>query len=109
MGTTRKGRLKETIARRKDGTSFATDLSVSAMFSSIICITRDITARKMMESDLQKARESEENFLASMSHEVMITSTSLLVLISLKDENTTQRNYRQLPFFVGFSKIDSKG
>jgi PAS domain S-box-containing protein len=75
---------REVEARRKDGTTFPIDLSVSAFmldgkryFSGTI---RDITARKEAEERMALASRYKSEFLANMSHELRTPLNSLLIL-----------------------------
>jgi len=80
---------RETIAQRKDGTTFPVELSVSESRSSnrrtFIGIVRDITLRKQTEEALQAAKQKAEqasqvksDFLANMSHELRTPMNSIL-------------------------------
>jgi PAS domain S-box-containing protein len=83
------GKDQETVARRKDGTIFPIDLSVSEMrlgrqrlFTGII---RDITQRKEFEKNIlvakaaaEKANQAKSEFLANMSHEIRTPMNSIM-------------------------------
>ena len=97
------GRTLEIEARRKSGSVFPVELSISSVKVNdswySIGIIRDITERKRAERDILEASEAAENasrtkseFLANMSHEVrtplnaMIGATGLLFETDIDDE-----------------------
>lgn len=97
------GRTLEIEARRKNGSKFPVELSISSAKMNdswySIGIIRDITERRRAERDIVEASEAAENasrtkseFLANMSHEIrtplntVIGATSLLLETYLDDE-----------------------
>ena len=97
------GRTLEIEARRKNGSIFPVELSISSLKMNdswySIGIIRDITERRRAEIDILEASEAAENasrtkseFLANMSHEIrtplnaMIGATALLLETDIDDE-----------------------
>ncbi|MBV9125021.1 MAG: response regulator [Planctomycetes bacterium] len=101
----------EILGRRKDGSTFPMELSVSAMRLGdrrlTILIVRDITEQKQAEADLCAARAASEaanqaksNFLASMSHELRTPLNSVIgfsnILLKNKAKNLKDQDLTYL-------------
>ncbi len=86
--------------KRKNGDLYWEQASISAVKNSageithFLAIKEDITARKAMEAELEKARVTAENanrakseFLANMSHEIRTPMTSIIGMAELLAES----------------------
>ena len=104
------GRYEEEGQRmRKDGTVFWADVIVNPLYDGsghhvgFAKITRDITAKRQVEEDLQKAKVAAEqasraksDFLATMSHEIRTPMNGVLGMAELAldtDLDPEQREY----------------
>lgn len=101
------GRVVEMEGRRKNGTTFPVELSVSSFFLNegwcATGILRDISERKMIELELIEAREEALNatrtkseFLANMSHEIRTPLNAIIGtndLLMGTDLNPVQKSY----------------
>ncbi len=102
--------IVEVRATRRDGSSFAAEVSISAVRSdaadAYFFVIRDISARKEYEQALQEAKLAAEEasrakseFLANMSHELRTPLNSILgmgdLALELADDKE-QREYLQI-------------
>jgi len=78
------GRRTEVTAVRKDGTEFSMELSISALKLhgkwSAIGIMRDVTARKLMETEIQDDREYAENIVETVREPLVVLDSDLKIL-----------------------------
>ncbi|MFO7656418.1 MAG: response regulator [Bacteroidales bacterium] len=100
-------RVLELEMKRKDGTTVPTEVKVSVMSDGdskpvgLVGVTRDITGRKIIESELIRAKEKAEEsdrlktaFLANMSHEIRTPMNGILGFTQiLRRSGTDDKNY----------------
>ena len=90
----------EYIMKRKDGTIFPTEHTVSPLGDAsgrvigVISVVRDITERKQVEQALQEACEEMESKVETRTGELMEANTALKVLLKTreKDRETLEEN-----------------
>ncbi|MGK7882357.1 MAG: PAS domain S-box protein, partial [Crocosphaera sp.] len=103
------GGRRPVFGKRKDGTEFLAEVSISkikprgkTIFTAII---RDITERKQAEEDLKTAKEkadaancAKSEFLASMSHELRTPLNAILgfTQVMQRDPNLNEENKQNL-------------
>ncbi|MCP4119201.1 MAG: transporter substrate-binding domain-containing protein [Desulfobacteraceae bacterium] len=98
---------REIVGVRKDGKEFPMDFAIGVAASgeeiNYTAIARDITGRKEVQAELEKAKETAEaatraksDFLANMSHEIRTPMNAIMGMSHLAlatDLSKKQRNY----------------
>jgi two-component system CheB/CheR fusion protein len=78
------GTATDITALRKDGTEFSLELSISAMELNgkwhAIGIMRDITERKLLETEIKDAREYAENIVETVREPLVVLNANLKIL-----------------------------
>jgi PAS domain S-box-containing protein len=93
----------EMLAQRRDGTTFAEEISLTfAQNGDLICISRDITERKLTQVRLEASKESAEKanraksqFLANMSHELRTPLNAIIGFTQLMSRDISLRGENQ--------------
>ena len=101
------GRAREVPARRKDGTNFPTEISVSKSITGgqtgFTGIIRDVTEKRHQENELRLARDvaeeatrAKDTFLATMSHEIRTPMNGVVGMIELLQTTSLADDQRRM-------------
>jgi PAS domain S-box-containing protein len=93
----------EMLARRKDGSFFAEELSLTfSENGDLICVCRDITERRLTQVRLEASKESAEKasraksqFLANMSHELRTPLNAIIGFTQLMARDSSLQGENQ--------------
>lgn len=111
----------EAVGRKKDGTSFDQEITLTAIDEGFICVVRDITKQKMMIKELEDAHEllfiinkdlkrkvkqrtqeierlvkQKDDFINQLGHDLKTPLTPLMVLLPILKEKVHSKKDNEL-------------